>query len=891
MNMITRAVLMLVMALIPLSSFAKDEHRFMLSKKIQQAHAAKVDFREVILFAPQSTKNFSFLNNAVILKPLQASINIIYQDAPQAITMPLTTATGKTYELELMLAQPTATKAEFGVINSKGRHQVQYTQGLHYQGAIRGMEQSLATMSIFADGTVMIFFTNKDGNFNMGMLEDNSGSYVLYNDRDMTTTLSYPCGAEELDGYYKDDNNTANKSTGVSTCNKVQIYWEADYGIYQNKGGSLTNTQNYLIGLFNQKQAMYINEDIGIELSALYVWEVEDFFQDNSSSNSLNHFREYWNTMDASYNGDYAQLITRDPGGRGGISYRDVLCFRAYSYGYADINGSYNTVPTYSWDVMVVTHETGHALGSRHTHWCGWNTGSGGSCGSIDDCYNLENGSGCSTCPSTFLQANTNWRGSVMSYCHLVSGKGIDLSNGFLQQPGDFIRLKVGNANCLSPTVDAELTVADICDNDGSVMVNVTSTNFSDTPYTYSWSNSQTTKDISGISTAGTYVVTITDSNNCSASFSAEVKQLPTPGDGQAVAFTLPLCCKDTSFVFTLTADLPTDLSTCQTVGWLRTPAAINTYTDAQTAFNTIGASNILWSDNATSVSSTTAATLNVNSPTPCDSLSSYYYTPFITRKTKTGQTLTSSTVTGGNVEATNNSTVIGRYTVINDQSSLANACDMLDTPTVYNMEVTISNYTGRDSNLTIVIINADGREIHRKTDYEGNGAYSIQLPYNDDLLRTMTVQAFDFNCSSGSNCTSSSLTISAERTVTYPAHSDITFDEACVVGRSVQLSFAPDNCTRLNIPLTRAQIKGNINIYPNPADNVATLDFDINTNGIGNVRIVDLMGKTIEKRTINYYAGNNKVLLNLNNLAAGVYYVTLQTGAETSNTVKLTVK
>ena len=87
-------------------------------------------------------------------------------------------------------------------------------------------------------------------------------------------------------------------------------------------------------------------------------------------------------------------LIARDPGGKGGISYLDVLCSNS-SYGYADINGNFNVVPTYSWDVMVITHEAGHAFGSRHTHWCGWNTGTGGSCGAIDNCYNLESGGGC----------------------------------------------------------------------------------------------------------------------------------------------------------------------------------------------------------------------------------------------------------------------------------------------------------------------------------------------------------------------------------------------------------------------------------------------------------------------------------------------------------------
>lgn len=889
---ITNFLLLLLITMAPTLSFATNhnEHSNMLSKKISGAHTNNVYFSEVSLFTPRSVKNFSFLNNAVILTPIQANISKLYADRPTAIMLPLTAANGKQYTLEMIESFPIAGNGNFGVIDQAGRHQIQYDKGLHYQGAVQGMEKSLATMSVFADGTVMILFANEDGNFNLGALEDQSSDYVMYNDRDMLATLSYPCAAEEIKGYHDDKDNTANKTTGVATCRKVQLYWECDYGMYQDKGSSTTTTQNYLTGLFNQKQAMYFNEDIAIELKSLYIWTIEDFFKDDNSANSLYHFREYWNTMNNAYDGDYAQLIAKDPGGRGGISFLDVLCTRSFCFGYADINGSYQTVPTYSWDVEVVTHETGHALGSKHTHWCGWNTGTGGTCGSIDDCYTQESGSSCSTCSSTFQKSNTSWKGTVMSYCHLVSGKGIDLANGFGPLPGNQVRTQVGNATCLKSIIDADLVTTDICNNDGSVTVVFNSGTFSDTPYTYTWVSGQSTQDITGLSTAGTYTVTITDSNSCSNTFATTVNKQAKPGDADAVQFQLPLCCKDTSFVFSLTADLTSDLSTCQTVAWLRTPTAVTSYADAKAAFDTIGSSNILLSTNAASIDNSTAATLDIASPNPCDSLSDYYYTPFITRTTKAVNTITSSTLSSSNISAGTN-TVIGRYAIINDQSGVPTACDLLDTPTVHEMNVTISNYSGRDTNLTIVIIDVSGREIHRKTDYLGNGTYTIQLPYNENLLKTMTVQAFDFNCSDASTCVSSSLTLTVQRIVTYPAVSQITFAGGCTVGKSVQLSFAPDNCTNLNVPLTHSHLQGNISVYPNPASNVATLDFDINRNGIGNVRVVDITGKTIHKRTINYYYGNNKVLLDLSSVAKGVYFVTLQTGAEMSNTVKLTVE
>src|SRR5690606_19699258 len=110
----------------------------------------------------------------------------------------------------------------------------------------------------------------------------------------------------------------------------------------------------------------------------------------------------------------------------------------------------------------------GHNLGSRHTHWCGWNTGAGGSCGSIDDCTTQQSGSGCSTCPSTFSNAQQGWEGTIMSYCHLVS-RGVNLANGFGPLPGDKIRNEVNNQICLSSIISATLTPTDICKDQGKI--------------------------------------------------------------------------------------------------------------------------------------------------------------------------------------------------------------------------------------------------------------------------------------------------------------------------------------------------------------------------------------------------------------------------------------
>lgn len=88
---------------------------------------------------------------------------------------------------------------------------------------------------------------------------------------------------------------------------------------------------------------------------------------------------------------------------------------------------------------MAMTHEMGHALGSPHTHACAWN----GNNTAIDGCGPAAGyGEGCNgPIPSQ--------GGTIMSYCHLIAGVGINFNLGFGPQPGQLIRTTVDSKSCL----------------------------------------------------------------------------------------------------------------------------------------------------------------------------------------------------------------------------------------------------------------------------------------------------------------------------------------------------------------------------------------------------------------------------------------------------------
>ena len=206
---------------------------------------------------------------------------------------------------------------------------------------------------------------------------------------------------------------------------------------------------------------MYQNEGILIELNDTYIWTSPDLYNTSTSANGLATLKTRYNGLGNNFNADLCILIDGAPTNNGGLAYilDNDFCNRAFAYGYTDIYATYNTVPTYSWDVEVLTHEMGHLMGSFHTQWCGWNTGAGNTCGAIDDCFAVEVSPVCTSCTaitSTTPSAPAGFMGTVMSYCYLRSGIGVNLSYGFGSLPQARIRNSINGAAC--PLLDNKWT-------------------------------------------------------------------------------------------------------------------------------------------------------------------------------------------------------------------------------------------------------------------------------------------------------------------------------------------------------------------------------------------------------------------------------------------------
>lgn len=369
------------------------------------------------------------LTDASFFIPNVQNIRVLMEQQPTLLKVSIRTADGRQMILNVKRAK--AVTDVFRLIAASNPDvPYPYQPGLYYWGMIEGQDQSLVALAITED-EIMGFIQREDRLFTLGRLDGQTRPlHVLYATDDLRVAPDIVCHTDDHEHNIGSDDDGHGRESG-DKC--VRMYIEVDYDIFVGKGG-MQQAADYVLGAFSQVAIMYANDDVELVVNEIKVWNVADPYTGPSTSNYLTQFRDYLN---GNYNGDLAHLVGYNGGG--GIAYLNVLCNSYYGVGYSAINASYNNVPTYSWTIMVLTHEIGHNLGSQHTHACAWN----GNNTAIDGCGPQAGYSeGCNGPIPT--------KGTVMSYCHLIGGVGIDLGLGFGPQPADRIRTRITNAACLA---------------------------------------------------------------------------------------------------------------------------------------------------------------------------------------------------------------------------------------------------------------------------------------------------------------------------------------------------------------------------------------------------------------------------------------------------------
>ena len=417
-----------------LSVFSAFGQGNLLYQEVQQAKEEGTSFSKKGVFSKGTTNN-EVLNNfynkeEVYFLKYNASI-LQAEEQNVSIEVPM----GETFlNMELMGVKNSF--YDFNIVTSSGEVISPSTSNKHYRGIVTNDDNSLSAISFFEDD-VMGVISTQNGDYNIVKYKE---QYIMYKDVNLKHSLEFNCDTEDdskFKGYDPDvllEKNKA-KSAAGSAQKCVKLYFETEYDIYQNKG-SVTGVENYVTALFNQVAILYQNESITTTISEIKVWDTTDPYTASNTASLLNQFQSNIST----FNGDLGQLLTFRSIGGGRAAGFSGLCNSNpdNSLSVSGVTSSVVNVPTYSWNVMVVTHEFGHLFGSRHTHACVWN----GNSTAIDGCSGFTEGS-CS------LPGIPSGGGTIMSYCHTQS-VGINFSLGFGPQPGNVIRNNVANASCLT---------------------------------------------------------------------------------------------------------------------------------------------------------------------------------------------------------------------------------------------------------------------------------------------------------------------------------------------------------------------------------------------------------------------------------------------------------
>lgn len=425
---------------------------------------------------------------------------------PKTLSLTIPLASGEELKIELYAKNPFG--KDFKVVTDDGNYH-RATEQLHYRGVVQGYPGSLAGLSVFQNEIVGVFATPEHGQYNIAKLEDFPDVHAVYSDEIYPEDINIGCqdAIEIPSEMMEEEAYEVGSRSHEDKC--VRVYIETNYNLFLNKG-SVTGVENYVNGIFNNVSIIYQNEEINTEISEIFVWTSDDPYS-NSVNTALSQFRS---ARQSGFNGDLAHLFLLGGSG-GGVAYLNTLCNPNYSFAASNINSGYNNFPNYSWTIMVVSHEMGHNLGSNHTQWCGW------SGGAIDNCYETEG-----NCPSG---PPATGGGTIMSYCHLTSA-GINFLNGFGPQPGNRIRQRVGQVNCLGSNCsnscqNFEVTVTTVPTQcgfaNGELYIDIQG---GEAPFTIDigqgFTNTQNFNNLE----AGVYQVLVYDANDCETTVTALVE-------------------------------------------------------------------------------------------------------------------------------------------------------------------------------------------------------------------------------------------------------------------------------------------------------------------------------------------------------------------------------
>lgn len=324
----------------------------------------------------------------------------------------------------------------------------------YWSGSVEGRPGSRVTLAVRADGEVrgLLFDEQGGASLRASPLETDLVFHRVARDASETP---FRCAADDLLSadplatlWEPPLGNLPTPGAPAMVTHTARVAVETDWEYFQLFGDA-TAAAEYALDLLAFSSTIYAGE-VGADLAvaSVSIWTTAaDPWAQSSTACGLYEFGKYWNDNRQGVERTIAHLLSGKPNG-GGIAWVGVLCSGAFSYdisasgcgGMPDVasyGGGYGYTGTIDgnfvpgnpqpiWDTIAVTHEIGHNFGSPHTH-CYANYG--GSSSHVDQCWTSTSAGCYNGTPKTLpgpgsVSGGTPGagNGTIMSYCHLLSG-------------------------------------------------------------------------------------------------------------------------------------------------------------------------------------------------------------------------------------------------------------------------------------------------------------------------------------------------------------------------------------------------------------------------------------------------------------------------------------
>ena len=302
-------------------------------------------------------------------------------------------------------------------------------------------DNSIGVMNFF-NGQINATFKVNNQQFE---IVDYSNNYILFEASNSINSSNFSCGVESQFNSISTPQNSGASTTQVC----IELALEIDFFTRQTFNSDAEAVNWALAILAGVDQLYQAQTNASGSIVSINIWQVTDPYAAyvNDASNMLVALKNYYLTNGSGISRDLVHLMTkRNNTGTGGIAWVDALCDNNWGYGFSSGMNTDTTYafpnPSYTWNLAVVTHEIGHNIGANHTFWCGWAADASLSFpgGAITNCVNVDGS--CPNNPSPGV-------GTIMSYCHTVSGGSMilefhDIVLSQALDPG------IANASCLT---------------------------------------------------------------------------------------------------------------------------------------------------------------------------------------------------------------------------------------------------------------------------------------------------------------------------------------------------------------------------------------------------------------------------------------------------------